>query len=137
MKKHTRDIIAYVMSVPSGAIESIRTYEKREKQKFRVMLIRDDSDAHVTGEDHPGLDIVVRCDFNNPARIVEALAPYQNNLRAITCRAEAHISRFIQVIPHVPYLRTPSTESLRWATDKLEMRRRFKLLAPKDRKSVV
>jgi len=131
MKKHTRDIIAYVMSVPSGAIESIRTYEKREKQKFRVMLIRDDSDAHVTGEDHPGLDIVVRCDFNNPARIAEALAPHQNNLRAITCRAEAHISRFIQVIPHVPYLRTPSTESLRWATDKLEMRRRFKLLATK------
>lgn len=131
MKKHTRDIIAYVMSVPSGAIESIRAYEKREKQKFRVMLIRDDSESHVTGEDHPGLDIVVRCDFNKPAHIAEALAPYQNNLRAISCRAEAHISRFIQVIPHVPYLRTPSTESLRWATDKLEMRRRFKLLAPK------
>jgi biotin carboxylase len=41
------------------------------------------------------------------------------------------MARFIQVIPHVPYLRTPTTESLKWATDKLEMRRRFKLLAPR------
>lgn len=131
MKKKTRNIIAYVMSVPSGAIQSIRAYERREKQKFKIMLIRDDSLLHVVGEDNPDIDIVVRCDFNTPARIAEALLPYQDQLRAITCRAEAHISRFIQVIPHVPYLRTPSTESLRWATDKLEMRRRFKLLASK------
>lgn len=131
MKKKTRNIIAYVMNVPAGTLESIRAYEKREKQKFRVMLIRDESVALLTGDENPGIDIVVSCDFNTPARIAEALAPYQDQLRAITCRAEAHISRFIQVIPHVPYLRTPSTESLRWATDKLEMRRRFKLLATK------
>lgn len=131
MKKKTRNIIAYVMSVPAGTLESIRAYEKREKQKFRVMLIRDASENYMVAEENPGIDIVVRCDFNTPARIAEALAPYQDELRAITCRAEAHISRFMQVIPHVPYLKTPSTESLRWATDKLEMRRRFKLLAPK------
>jgi hypothetical protein len=130
-RKHTRNIIAYVMAVPAGAIESIRAYEKREKQKFRVMLIRDTSDKSVTGETHPDLDIVLTCDFSSPARIAEALAPYQSELRAITSRSESYMSRFIQVIPHVPYLRTPSTESLIWATDKLEMRRRFKLLAPK------
>ena len=130
-KKLTRNIIAYVMGIPSGTIESIRAYEKREKQKFRVMLIRDNSSKDVIGERHPDLDIVVRCDFSVPARIAETLAPYQDEFRAITCRSESYISRFVQVIPHVPYLRTPSTESLKWATDKLEMRRRFKLLAPK------
>lgn len=119
------------MGIPSGTIEGIRAYEKREKQKFRVMLIRDNSSKDVLGENHPDLDIVVRCDFTVPARIAEALAPYQDEFRAISCRSESYISRFIQVIPHVPYLRTPSTESLKWATDKLEMRRRFKLLAPK------
>jgi hypothetical protein len=131
MKKYKRDIIAYVMSVPPGAVESIRAYGKREGKKFRVMLILDISAGSLEKEPSPDIDIVVRCDFNIPARIAEALAPYQDELRAITCRAEAHISRFIQVIPHVPYLRTPSTESLKWATDKLEMRRRFRLLAPK------
>lgn len=131
MKKYKRDIIAYVMSVPPGAVESIRAYGKREGKKFRVMLILDTSAGSLEKEPSPDIDIVVRCDFNIPARIAEALAPYQDELRAITCRAEAHISRFIQVIPHVPYLRTPSTESLKWATDKLEMRRRFRLLAPK------
>jgi biotin carboxylase len=130
-KKLTKNIIAYVMGIPSGTIESIRAYEKREGQKYRVMLIRDESDKKIPGENHSDLDIVVRCDFSSPQRIAEALAPYQQSLRAITCRSESYISRFIQVIPHVPYLRTPSTESLRWATDKLEMRRRFKLLAPK------
>ncbi|HEU4677759.1 MAG TPA: ATP-grasp domain-containing protein [Candidatus Paceibacterota bacterium] len=128
--KAERNIIVYVMTLPPGAIESIRAYEKREKRKFRVMLIKDVHHQREKGrDDYKGLDILVECDFSVPARIAEALAPYQNELCAITCRAESYMARFVQVIPHVPYLRTPTTESLRWATDKLEMRRRFKLLA--------
>src|SRR3990167_10139419 len=37
------------------------------------------------------------------------------------------MARFAAVIPHVPYLRTPTTESLKWASDKYEMRKRMKL----------
>jgi S-sulfo-L-cysteine synthase (3-phospho-L-serine-dependent) len=117
--------------LPPGAVESIRAYEKKEKRKFRIMLIRDSEGATKEKESYNGLDILVECDLDTPARIAEALAPYQDSLCAITCRSESHMARFIEVIPHVPYLRTPTTESLAWATDKLEMRRRFKLLAPK------
>ncbi len=132
MKKTERNIIVYVSLLPPGAVESIRAYEKKEKRKFRVMLMRDTRDgSHKEKDAYRGLDILVECDFGNPANIAEALAPYQSELCAITSRSESHMARFIEVIPHVPYLRTPTTESLRWATDKLEMRRRFKLLAPR------
>jgi hypothetical protein len=132
MTKPKRNIIVYVMSLPAGAVKSIRAYERRENRKFRVMVIRDIHKVEKEHKEQPkGADIVIDCDFGEPARIAEALAPYQNDLCAITCRGDKNIARFIQVIPHVPYLRTPTTESLKWATDKLEMRRRFALLAKK------
>lgn len=132
MKKKEKNIIVYVMMLPPGAVESIRAYEKEVKRKFRVMLIRDIGQTErKEKESYSGLDILLECDLSTPARIAEALAPYQSELCAITCRSESHMARFIEVIPHVPYLRTPTTESLMWATDKLEMRRRFRLLAPK------
>lgn len=135
MKKKQRNIIAFIMKIPPGTLQSIKAYERREKRKFRIMLLRDVSgslrEEDERSDKDSGIDSVISCDFSSPARIAEALAPYQDELCAITCRAEAHIARFIQIIPHVPYLRTPTTESLRWATDKLEMRRRFRLLARK------
>jgi biotin carboxylase len=73
------------------------------------------------------LDLFVSCDFSKPEKIAAALLPYQDQLLAITCRSEQHMARFAQVLPHVPYLRTPTTESLRWASDKYEMRKRFRL----------
>lgn len=128
--KIEKNIIAYVMGLPEGAAESIRRYERETKQKFRIMLIWDiAAPLKKSAADVPEADIFLSIDFSKPSHIAEALAPYQNELRAITCRAESYISRFIEVIPHVPYLRTPTTESLRWATDKLEMRRRFNVLA--------
>lgn len=132
MKRNERNIIVYVMNLPAGAVASIRAYSKKEKKKFRVMLIVNSQDTEKKHKEKYGdLDIFLECDFSNPAHIAEVLAPYQDELCAITCRTESYMARFIQIIPHVPYLRTPTTESLRWATDKLEMRRRFKLLAKK------
>lgn len=132
MKNTERNIIVYVTMLPPGAVESIRLYERREKRKFRIMLLRDSATVLDTKLDkYSGVDIFLECDLGTPARIAEALAPYQNELCAITCRSESHMANFIQIIPHVAYVRTPTTESLVWATDKLEMRRRFKLLAPK------
>ncbi|MEX0918158.1 MAG: ATP-grasp domain-containing protein [Candidatus Paceibacterota bacterium] len=124
----TQNIVAYVMSLPVGAVESIRKLEKAEKRKIRVMLIVD-SKSKVKRElhDYEGLDILLAVDFSKPQRIAEALLPYQEELLAITCRTESHMMKFAAVIPHVPYLRTPSTESIEWSTDKLKMRRRFAL----------
>ena len=120
------------MKFPEGTAESIRRYEKTIGQKFRIMIIWDScAVVQKTKENFPKVDLFLKIDFSKPGAIAEALAPYQSEFRAITCRDESYLSRFIQIIPHVPYLRTPSTESLIWSTDKLEMRRRFALLAKK------
>ena len=129
MKKN-KNIIIYVMSLPdaSETIAQVRAYEKTFGGPLRIMLLCDSRiDAkkdHTTNKD---LDIFVACDFSKPAKIAEALLPYQDELLAITCRSEQYMRRFIEVLPHVPYLRTPTTESLKWASDKYEMRKRFRL----------
>ena len=125
-----KNIVIFVMSLPDDGetISQVRSYESQFGGPLRILLLRD-SRIESKKEFHrtPGLDIYVSCDFSKPAKIVEALLPYQNELLAITCRSEQYMRRFIEVLPHVPYLRTPTTESLKWASDKYEMRKRFRL----------
>lgn len=128
MNKGQKNIIVYVMNIPKDAIESIRRYEKVTKKKYRILLLWDTNVADKKGKaETPGLDLVVKCDFTKPYKIAEALRPYQEEFLAITCRSEENMARFVQVIPHVPYLRTPTPESLKWASDKYEMRKRMKV----------
>ncbi len=133
MVKETKEpnILVYVMSVPQETVESIRAYEKTTGAKYRILLLWDSKIKDVDNKkDNPGIDFVVDCDFSKPEKIAIALLPYQEELLAITCRSEQSMSRFAAVIPHVPYLRTPTTESLMWASDKYEMRKRMKLYDP-------
>ncbi|MFM2381296.1 MAG: hypothetical protein RLZZ76_63 [Candidatus Parcubacteria bacterium] len=128
MSKKEKNIVAFVVNLPASVPQSIRSYQKMTGKKYKVMLIRDEAEEPSTAT---GFDILVTCDFSKPQSIASALMPYQEQLLAISCRSEANISRFAKVIPHVPYLRTPQSESLLWATDKYEMRKRFKLFDPK------
>lgn len=116
------------MNLPEDVIPALRTYAKAKKQTIRILLLWDERVADTKKlYQTPGLDLYVTCDFSKPHKIAEALLPYQDEMLAITCRSEQHMSRFAQVLPHVPYLRTPTTESLKWSSDKYEMRKRFRL----------
>ncbi len=127
-KADEKNIIVYVMNLPTGAVESIRRYEKVTKKKYQIMLLWDTNVCDKKGKQNDeGIDLLVTCDFSKPSKIAEALRPYQDNFLAITCRSEQNMARFAQIIPHVPYLRTPTPESLRWASDKYEMRKRMKI----------
>lgn len=125
-----KNIIAFVKSVSEDAVAGIHAYGKRTRSPLRVMLIRDSRIP--AGKKRKDLDSMVECDFSTPDKIAACLLPYQEELMAISCRSESNMEWFAKVIPHVPYLRTPSTESIYWATDKLLMRRRFRMF---DRKS--
>lgn len=128
--KKVKNIIVYVMSIPDSAetITQVRAYESQFGGRLRIMLLRDERIVTKKAyKDIEGLDFCVECDFSKPHKIAEALLPYQDELLAITCRSEQYMRRFIAVLPHVPYLRTPTTESLKWASDKYEMRKRFRL----------
>lgn len=72
-------------------------------------------------------DVILYVDFSKGNKIAEALLPFQNSLIAVTARGEDGANKLREVIPHVPYLRTPTAESLAWATDKYEMRKRFQI----------
>ncbi len=130
MPKRKRNIIAYVSKVTNEAIADIRAYEKSSGEKYRVMLI-DNADRALTkkqsGAKLEGVDHVLCVSFSDDAKLQEALAPYQDELCAITSRAESYLADLIRIIPFVPYLQTPTPDSLKWASDKRLMRRHFKV----------
>ncbi len=131
-KKSEKDIIIYVMNIPEGAVEGVKTLSTILGRKIHIMYL---VDSRVKKEEDmkpkEGIDFVVSCDFSKQAKLAEVLLPYQHRFLAITCRSEQSMARFAEVIPQVPYLRTPHTESLRWASDKYEMRKRMKVYNPK------
>ncbi len=130
--KSEKDIVIYVMNIPEGAVDGIKELSTILGRKIRILHL---VDSRVRKEEDmkrkEGVDFVVSCDFGKSAKLAEALLPYQHRLLAITCRSEQSMARFAEVIPDVPYLRTPNTESLRWASDKYEMRKRMKVYNPK------
>lgn len=96
-------------------------------ENAKILLLRDVKyKLKDSGKTLPA-EYVEYVDFTKPTQIAKALLPYYDDLYVITGRGEAGASRLSEVIPHVPYLRTPTPDSLRWATDKYEMRRRFNL----------
>lgn len=122
-----KNVLMYVMNVPPGTVDAVRQYNEVNGTEYKVLQLWDsrvrDVNNHTTTS---GADLLLTCDFSNNTKITQALEPYRERLLAITCRSEQSLSRFAQIIPHVPYLRTPTTESLMWAADKYEMRKRFK-----------
>lgn len=79
--------------------------------------------------------VVIYCDFSKEVLIQKALQPYTHRFLAVTCRAERNIPLLKKVVPHVPYLNTPTEKSLDWTTDKIKMRQMLrsydKTIAPK------
>ncbi len=126
-QKAKKNIIAFVELVPAQAIETVR----KNLPGTKILALRD---VKHQGKDTPEslhADFVEHIDFTNEHKVASAILPYNDRLRAITARGESGASRLGEVVPHVPYLRTPTSDSLRWATDKYEMRKRFRLFDPK------
>lgn len=128
MSHKEKNIIAFVMTIRQSAVDNIQAYGKATKKKYRIMLLWDKRYPSPLKNDK--CDIFVPIDFSKPDKVNEALLPYHEELLAITCTSDDNIARFAKIIPNVPYLRTPTTESLMWATDKYEMRKRFKAYRP-------
>lgn len=120
-----KDIVVYVNNVPIGVRGAVREFSEKVSHDIFILLLR-----NIRRKESPTdkkADIILDVDFSKPTEIAKALYPYMDRLLAITCRSESNIARFISVIPHVPYLATTSTQSLEWASDKYEMRKRFKI----------
>lgn len=124
---HQKNIIFFVGNTLSSAIEEVRSCEKKTKLKFRFGLIQDSKITQIAPEKlhKQKIDISISCDLDDQSAIQKALIPYQNQIFSVTTRGEYYIPLLAKVVPHIPYIKNPTSESLLWATDKLLMRRRL------------
>lgn len=127
--KRTKNIVVFVEQYVPQAVKTLQTHSS---EKYRTLLLRDLKNKAKDGERKFSVDFTVYVDFTKPLKIAEALLPFQDELLCITARGENGANKLKEVIPHVPYLRTPTRESLEWATDKYEMRKRMRLFDPKN-----
>ena len=122
----TKNILLYVGKIFSSSVANIRKWEKNEGRSFRIALLYDSRKQKKENEKIPeGVDIVLQCDLSSDKAIQKTILPFQDNFLAITTRDEKNIPYLQKVIPHVPYLRTPTSMSLTWATNKTLMRKRL------------
>src|SRR3989338_4616886 len=131
-EKKEKNIILFTGKIFGHIIDAIRTYQKKEGISFRIALFHDaKTKLDATSEQHRDkLDLILSCDITDDAAIQKTFLQYQDELLAITCRSESEIPLLARLIPFLPYLNAPTTESLRWATDKILMRERMSVHNP-------
>lgn len=130
-----KNIILFVGKLYGHMIDSIKAYEKETGESYRIALLYD-SRTKLTPERATILervDIQLPCDTTSVTAIQKILLPFHPDIVAATCRGEDQIPLFARVVPHLPYIATPSSESLTWSSEKILMRRR---LATKNKKLV-
>ncbi len=136
-RKMKRNIILLVGAPPSGLVEFKRKFHK----VYRLALVRSTKEPLTPKQEeflkNKILDIDLCVNFDSSQSIMEALLPYEGELLAATCRAEAKVPQFQKLIPYIPYLKTPTVSSLEWCTNKIQMRKRLlaydKKISPKFR----
>jgi biotin carboxylase len=118
-----RDMVLFTGSYLDVQKTAIKRLEKLLEKQIIPCVILDIADA--SAKNNVAVDnkaVVIYADFSSTQKLQKALAPYKERFLAVTCRAEKNIPLFKKVIPHVPYINTPSELSLDWTTDKVKMR---------------
>ena len=121
-----KNILLYTGRTYKYIIPYIKQWEKESGRTFRIALIYDTRKQKAANADiPPEVDLVLSCDFSSETAIQKTLLPYQDELLAVTASADSNIPYFRKVIPHVPYMRTPTVASLNWSLNKIMMRQQF------------
>lgn len=130
--KDKQNIILFV-GASSSAKKRVAQLKKQKggrRYRYAILLSSQKPLSEKRQESLSMFDLILRCKFSSRKSIVQTLQPYEDQFLAVTSHPETRIPDLARIIPHLPYLETPTSESLLWATDKLEMRRRFSAYAP-------
>lgn len=132
-QKEPRPFIFFIGKLGSAekTLERIRSHKRGALYRYGLIYHKKTLTADEVKKFKAVFDIVIEVSMNKPTDIIRALVPYEGSIAAVTSRSEARIPDFVKLIPHIPYLKTPTSESLLWSIDKLKMRRRFKAYNPK------
>lgn len=129
MKKTSqRNIILCVGGLYPLVTQSIRTYGKKHKTKFRIAVLLDQKDQKKKNNEkreYDDVDIILTCNTRSDSELDKTLGPYRKQIESVCVRGEVNIPLFRRIIPHIPYVKTPTIPSLEWSTDKILMRRRM------------
>lgn len=118
-----RDMVLFVGSYLSSQQKALEKLGKLLSKELVACVVVDQYDNGAKAAVHASQKtIVLECDFVKDTDLQAKLKPYKNRLLAVTCRAERNVPLFKKIVPHVPYLNTPSEKSLEWTTDKIKMR---------------
>jgi len=117
------NIILFAGLPGASTLGKIKSFVKKNNYKIASAY---DNRKKVSESKKKLIDILIPCSLKSDQSLKEAFKPYREELKVVTCRGEVNIPLFQKIIPHLPYLRTPSTESLEWTTNKILMRKHLK-----------
>jgi biotin carboxylase len=127
MNDQKKDIVLFVNAIRSITYEAIEEYTKRTAHNITPVIIVDEKikdniykQNSQNYKDKGLLEIVA--DFDSPESIKAAIAPYKDRILAVTSQYENSVHELIKLVPNVPFLPTPTPESLKAATEKKLMR---------------
>ncbi|OHA62699.1 MAG: hypothetical protein A3E07_00245 [Candidatus Wildermuthbacteria bacterium RIFCSPHIGHO2_12_FULL_45_9] len=120
--------IILIIGIPDQeTAKRITEFGKKRGKKYRYAVLHNTEPvSNLDREIFSYFDIKIICDVASDQAIQRSLDPYREELIAVTVpRAEKYIPWLQRIIPHVPNLKTPTVESLAWATSKIQMRERM------------
>lgn len=118
-----RNMILFVGSYLQSQKDNLEELSNLLNKKITACVLLDvvkKDDQTTIAKDSEATEVI--CDLSSLTTIQKALLPYEHRFLAVTCRSERNLTMLKQVIPHVPYLNTPSETSLDWTTNKIKMR---------------
>lgn len=111
-----------------ATIEAINELETLLKRKMHALVVVEKRDKSAVKQNniYPKSWKTISVNTKSVIQLEKELKPYSDKIVAITCQSEKAIPFFRNIIPQVPYLETPTMESLAWSEDKINMRRRLR-----------
>lgn len=119
-----RDMILFVGSYSAEQKSSLEFLSKKLNKKMQACVLKNEK---ISKKENPikrsrGA-VTIKCDFSSDISLEKALKPYKNRFLAVTCRSDKNVLLLKKVIPHVPYVHSPTELSLDWTTNKIQMRK--------------
>ncbi len=125
-----RDTLLFINGIRPSTIEAVETYKDVYEKSVNILILVDSRQKSLlskakTYEKHKRVRVIT-CDTRSPIKVKQALKSYKDRLLAVSSQFESSIPYLQKVIPCLPYLNSPTQESLDWATDKIKMRKLLK-----------
>lgn len=130
-----RDLILFVGGTRDEAIAVVAAYETKFRKPVKALYMGNTRSKDYDKKTLPAnrkkiIELPLEFRKLDATTISHAITPYSERLLAATCTREYNIRTYKKIIPHIPYLFAPTQDSLDWATDKVEMRKRIREKSP-------